>query len=74
MRTFFTKRITLKGFIIFDDYGSRYGEFFAQMSQWLNKATSSFAKTSWRALNRHHRPYVGLLNGHNFGKLIVRLG
>ena len=32
-RTLLTKRIKMQGFIIFDDYGPRYGEFSTQMSK-----------------------------------------
>ena len=34
-RTLLTKRIKMQGFIIFDDYGHRYGEFYQQMSEIL---------------------------------------
>nr|WP_197463723.1 hypothetical protein [Desulfuromonas sp. DDH964] len=30
-RILLTRRIRTQGFIIFDDYGHRYGEFFGQM-------------------------------------------
>lgn len=33
--TLLKKRIRMQGFIIFDDYGSQYPEFYQQMSEWL---------------------------------------
>jgi hypothetical protein len=35
IRTLLTKRIKMQGFIIFDDYGHLYGEFYQKMSAWL---------------------------------------
>ena len=35
MGTLLKKRIRMQGFIIWDDFGYRYGEFFTAMSQWI---------------------------------------
>jgi NADPH-dependent curcumin reductase CurA len=35
MRAGLTKRLTVKGFIIFKDYADRYGEFANDMTAWL---------------------------------------
>ncbi|MDI9657300.1 hypothetical protein QM240_13745, partial [Acinetobacter baumannii] len=36
--TLLKKRIRMQGFIIFDDYGSQYPEFYQQMFEWLKEA------------------------------------
>ena len=40
--TLLVKRIKMQGFIIFDDYGHRYSEFFTQMSELVNKGKIKF--------------------------------
>ncbi len=35
MGTLLKKRIRMQGFIIWDDFGHRHGEFFTVMSQWI---------------------------------------
>ena len=72
-RTLLTKRIRMQGFIIFDDYGARYGEFFAQMSEWLKEGKIKFREDRVDGLENAPEAFIGLLEGKNFGKLIVRI-
>lgn len=72
-RTLLTKRIRMQGFIIFDDYGQRYGEFFAQMSDWLKAGRIKFREDIVDGLEQAPEAFIGLLEGRNFGKLIVRV-
>jgi NADPH-dependent curcumin reductase CurA len=72
-RTILTKRIRMQGFIIFDDYGHRYGEFFAQMSTWLKEGKIKFREDIVDGLENAPQAFRGLLEGKNFGKLVVRV-
>ncbi len=72
-RTLLTKRIKMQGFIIFDDYGSRYNEFLAQMSTWLNADMIKFREDVVDGLENAPQAFIGLLEGKNFGKLLVRV-
>lgn len=72
-RTILTKRIKMQGFIIFDDYGPRYGEFFAQMSEWLKEGKIKFREDIVDGLENAPHAFNGLLEGKNFGKLVVRV-
>ena len=72
-RTILTKRIRMQGFIIFDDYGSRYGEFHAQMSAWLKEGKIKFREDIVDGLENAPQAFTGLLEGKNFGKLVVRV-
>lgn len=72
-RTLLTKRITMQGFIIFDDYGDRYGEFVAQMSAWLKEGKIKFREDIVHGLEKAPQAFIGMLEGKNFGKLIVRV-
>lgn len=73
MGTLLTKRIKMQGFIIFDDYGHRYGEFFQQMSAWLAAGKIQFREDMVEGLENAPQAFIGLLQGKNFGKLVVRV-
>jgi NADPH-dependent curcumin reductase CurA len=72
-RTLLTKRIKMQGFIIFDDYGHRYGEFYQQMSAWLAEGRIKYREDIVDGLENAPDAFIGLLEGKNFGKLVVRV-
>lgn len=72
-RTLLTKRIKMQGFIIYQDYAPRYDEFFRQMSQWLKEGKMKFREDIVDGLENAPQAFIGLLQGKNFGKLIIRL-
>jgi NADPH-dependent curcumin reductase CurA len=72
-RTLLTQRIKMQGFIIFDDYGPRYGEFFSQMRPWLEEGKVKFREDIVDGLENAPQAFIGLLEGRNFGKLIIRV-
>lgn len=72
-RTLLTKRIKMQGFIIFQSYGHRYGEFFTQMSRWLEEGKIKFREDILDGLENAPQAFIGLLEGKNFGKLIIRV-
>ena len=73
LRTILTKRMKMQGFIIFDDYGHRYGEFFQQMSEWLAAGKIKFREDMVEGLENAPAAFMGMLEGKNFGKLVVRV-
>lgn len=73
MRTILTKRLTMKGFIIFDDYGDRFEEFQTQMSEWVRDGKVKFRENIIDGLENAPAAFIGLLEGRNFGKLLVRV-
>jgi NADPH-dependent curcumin reductase CurA len=73
MRTILTKRVTVKGFIIFDDYGHRYPEFAEQMSEWVGSGQIKYREQVVDGLENAPEAFIGLLEGHNFGKLVIRV-
>jgi NADPH-dependent curcumin reductase CurA len=72
-RTLLTKRIKMQGFIIFDDYGHRYGEFFSQMSTWLKEGKVKFREDLIDGLENAPQAFIGLLEGKNFGELVIQV-
>jgi hypothetical protein len=71
--TLLVKRIKMQGFIIFDDYGHRYGEFFGQISAWLKEGKVKFREDMVDGLQNAPQAFIGLLEGKNFGKLVIRV-
>lgn len=69
-----TKRVAVKGFIIFDDYGDRYGEFAEQMGQWVAEGKIRYLEQIVDGLESAPEALKGLLEGKNFGKLVIRVG
>ena len=63
----------MQGFILFDDYGDRYCEFVDQMSIWLKEGKIKFREAIVDCLEKAPQALIGLLEGKNFGKLIVRV-
>ncbi|NOH80385.1 NADP-dependent oxidoreductase [Vibrio sp. RE86] len=66
------KRIKMQGFIIFDDYGHRYGEFAADMSKWLAEGKIHYREHLVEGLDQAPESFIGLLEGKNFGKLVIK--
>ena len=73
MRTVLVKRLTLRGFIIFDDYGGRFGEFQEAMEAWVRSGQVRYREDVVAGLENAPAAFLGLLQGRNFGKLIVRV-
>jgi len=73
LRAILVKRLNVRGFIIFDDYGSRFGEFREQMSAWLQDGKIKYREDVVAGLERAPTAFLGLLTGQNFGKLVVKV-
>lgn len=67
------KRIRMQGFIIFDDYGSEYGDFLQQMGEWVGQGKIKFREDVVDGLENAPQALIGLLQGKNFGKLVIRV-
>lgn len=69
-----TKRIKMQGFIVFDDYGHRYKEFSQDMAAWLEQGKIHYREHKVEGLAQAAESFIGLLEGKNFGKLVVQVG
>jgi len=74
MGTLLVKRAKMQGFIVFDDYGHRYGEFNKAMMTWLSEGKIKYKEHRVDGLENSISSFIGLLEGKNFGKLVVRVG
>jgi NADPH-dependent curcumin reductase CurA len=71
-RTLLARRIRMQGFII-SDYASRFQEFIGPMSRWVADGTIKFREDIVAGLENAPASFIGLLEGRNFGKLVVRV-
>jgi len=67
------KRALIKGFLV-GDYQQRHAEFMNDMSQWLQAGKLKYKEDIIQGLENAPRAFIGLLQGENFGKLIVQVG
>lgn len=67
------KKITLRGFIIFDDFGHLYPDFARQMQQWIDSGQIKYREEVIDGLENAPEAFIGLLKGENFGKRVIRV-
>lgn len=67
------KRLHVQGFIINQDFGDRFDEFFRQMSQWVAEDRFVFREDIVDGLEKAPQTFIGMLEGKNFGKVVVRV-
>jgi NADPH-dependent curcumin reductase CurA len=70
--TVLKRRVKVQGFIIFDHY-DRMPAFQRDMSGWLRAGRMQYREQLIVGLERAPRGLIGLLEGENFGKLLVQL-
>ena len=73
MSVLLKRRIRLQGFIIFEDYGSHFGEFRKQMTEWFEAGKIKYREDIVNGLENAPEAFMGLLQGKNFGKLVVQV-
>ncbi len=74
MATFLRRRVRVQGFIITLDYPQHFGEFRKQMSEWIAAGKIKCREDIVDGLENAPKAFIGLLEGKNFGKLVVRVG
>ena len=70
--TLLRKRIKMQGFIIFDDYAPRFAEFHTTMRAWVQEGRVKAREDIVTGLENTPAAFIGLLQGKNFGKLVVQ--
>ncbi len=72
MRNILTKRLSMRGFIIFDHYED-FPVFYKEMSGWLKDGSVQYREDMVEGLENAPAAFMGLLEGKNFGKLVVKV-
>jgi NADPH-dependent curcumin reductase CurA len=68
------KRIRMEGMIILDHYADRYDAFRRDMDEWVSAGRVKLREDLVDGLENAPQAFIGLLEGRNFGKLVVRVG
>jgi len=71
MSTILQKRILLQGMVILDHYETRYEDFARDMSAWVAEGKIKLLEDVLDGLERAPEGLIGLLQGSNFGKVVV---
>lgn len=68
------KRVQMQGFVIIDHYATHHAAFQRDMQGWLADGKMSLREDIVDGLAAAPAAFIGLLEGRNFGKLVVRVG
>jgi NADPH-dependent curcumin reductase CurA len=71
-RQILTKRMMIKGFIVFNHYDQREESILA-LSKWIREGKIKYKEDFVEGLENAPNAFIGLLNGKNFGKLVVKV-
>ncbi|MCL1059333.1 NADP-dependent oxidoreductase [Shewanella gelidimarina] len=66
------KKLKIEGFIVFEHW-AHYPEFAKQMGQWLAEGKVTAEQTIYEGLSSAPDAFIGLFEGKNRGKMIVKL-
>ena len=73
MRTLLTKRALMQGFIVYEAYGHRRDEFITAMLPLVTDGKVKFREDVVEGLEQAPEAFIGLLEGRNFGKLVIKV-
>ena len=73
MNTLLYKRIRAQGFIILDHYADGFAPFYRDMSAWVAEGKVKLREDIVDGLENAPAALIGLLEGNNFGKVVVRI-
>jgi hypothetical protein len=68
-----SQRLTVRGFIIFEEYGDHFPEFLETMSKWVESGDIKTKEYIADGLDNAPDAFVGMLNGDNFGKTVIKV-
>ncbi|PYE83755.1 NADP-dependent oxidoreductase [Pseudoroseicyclus aestuarii] len=68
------QRLTMRGFIVFDDFGHLYGDFAREMTGWVEEGRIAYREEVIEGLEQAPEAFVGLLKGEAFGKRVIQVG
>ena len=66
------KRLTIKGFLIFDHENDKE-PFETDMRNWLLDGKIKFKETIYEKIENAPKAFIDLLNGKNLGKMLVKI-
>jgi hypothetical protein len=68
-----TKRLRMQGFII-SDHSDRFPAFLEEVAPLVADGTIAYRETVVEGIERAPEAFIGMLEGANIGKMLVRVG
>ncbi|MBP2280764.1 NADPH-dependent curcumin reductase CurA [Psychrobacter sp. PL19] len=68
-----SRRLTIKGFIIFEEYGDHFPEFLKTMSKWVESGEVKTKEHQIDGLAQAPQAFFDMLEGNNFGKTVIKV-
>jgi len=65
-------RVTMKGFVVYE-FNAMRDQFLADMRQWISEGKIKYRETIMNGIEEAPRAMIGLLQGENTGKMLVKL-
>jgi hypothetical protein len=72
MRDILVKRLTFRGFIVWD-YATQEKEALTELANWIKAEKLHYREDIVDGLENAPEAFIGLLEGKNFGKLVIRV-
>jgi NADPH-dependent curcumin reductase CurA len=66
------KRLLLRGFIV-SDFAKKQGDFLRDVGEWVSNGRIKYREDIVDGLENAPAAFLGLLQGKNFGKMLVRV-
>lgn len=73
LREVLTRRLKFQGLIIADYFDSTFDEFRTRMTEWISRGQVKVREDVVAGLANAPQAFIGLLQGNNFGKLLVKV-
>jgi len=73
MSAILRKSLTVRGFIVTEFYASLLGEFLQRATPWVRDGSLKYKEDIVDGLENAPEAFIGMLEGKNFGKLLVRV-
>lgn len=73
MSTILRQRLTVKGFIIFEEYGQHFPEFLNTMGDWVASGRVKTKEHLVEGLENAPTAFIDMLEGNNFGKTVIKV-
>jgi NADPH-dependent curcumin reductase CurA len=70
--TILRKRLLVRGFIVWD-FAAKEGDFLRDVSAWIREGKLKYREDIVEGLDKAPEAFLGLLEGKNFGKLVVKV-
>ncbi|WP_319796416.1 NADP-dependent oxidoreductase [Acidisoma cellulosilyticum] len=74
MREILSRSLTIRGFVMTEFWDSQRDDFLRDATQWVADGRLRWREDIVQGLARAPDAFIGLLDGQNFGKLVVQLG